>query len=229
MRHPFLLLGLAVSLAACDRPATETEATPTPKANEPTPQAPPTFNVRFETSRGSFVIEVHRDWSPNGVDRFHQLVSSGFFDNARFFRVLPGFVVQFGIHSDPSVASAWQSLTIPDDPVTQSNRRGTITFATAGANSRTTQLFINFQDNANLDGKGFSPFGMVKEGMNVVDSIYAGYGEQPDQNRIRTEGNAYLEREFPQLDFIRTVRVVPAAGGGGAAADPSARRDTSKS
>jgi peptidyl-prolyl cis-trans isomerase A (cyclophilin A) len=179
------------------------------------------FRVRFETSRGTFVVEAQRAWSPNGVDRFHQLVSSGFYDNNRFFRVVPGFVVQFGIHGDPSVARQWEQLAIPDDPVVQSNRRGTLTFATAGPNTRTTQLFINFADNLNLDAMGFSPFGRVIEGMDVVDRIHAGYGERPEQGRIATEGNAYLEREFPELDFIRTARVLPQT-----VADSTARPDS---
>jgi peptidyl-prolyl cis-trans isomerase A (cyclophilin A) len=148
------------------------------------------------------------------VDRFYELVASGFYDNVRFFRVLPGFVAQFGIHGDPAVAEAWEKMSIPDDPVVQSNKRGTVSFATAGPNTRTTQLFINYRDNPALDGMGFSPIGEVVEGMQVVDSLYAGYGEGPpdgrgpDQGRIRREGNSYLEREFPKLDYIRTARIV---------------------
>lgn len=185
-----------------------------PRPNQPAQPAPETFRVRFETSRGTFTVEAHRAWSPRGVDRFYELVASGFYDNVRFFRVLPGFVAQFGIHGDPAVAEAWEKMSIPDDPVVQSNKRGTVSFATAGPNTRTTQLFINYRDNPALDGMGFSPIGEVVEGMQVVDSLYAGYGEGPpdgrgpDQGRIRREGNSYLEREFPKLDYIRTARIV---------------------
>jgi peptidyl-prolyl cis-trans isomerase A (cyclophilin A) len=210
-------LSLVLAVAACDRPASETPAAdttagttqaPAPAAAEPAPRAPDVFRVRFETSRGVFVVEARRAWSPNGADRFHQLVTSGFYDNNRFFRVLPGFVVQFGIHGDPAVARQWEGLAIPDDPVVQNNRRGTVSFATGGPNTRTTQLFINYADNLNLDAMGFSPIGRVIEGMGVVDRIYPGYSERPDQRRITAEGNAYLEREFPELDFIRTARIV---------------------
>jgi len=175
--------------------------------------APDTFKARFQTSRGEFVIEANRAWAPRGADRFHELATTGFFDEARFFRVLAGFVVQFGINKDPVTAAKWRNEKIPDDPVTQTNARGTITFATAGPNTRTTQLFINLADNGRLDGMGFSAFGRVTEGMDVVDKLYDGYGEGapsgngPDQGRIQTEGNAYLERDFPELDFIRSVTV----------------------
>lgn len=185
-----------------------------PRPDQPAPRAPETFRVRFETSRGPFVVEAHRSWSPHGVDRFYQLVSSGFYDGVRFFRVIPGFVAQFGIHGDPAVAAAWENMVIPDDSVVQSNIRGTISFATAGPNTRTTQLFINYRDNVALDRIGFSPIATVIEGMDVVDSLYGGYGDGPpdgrgpDQGRITREGNRYLEREFPKLDFIRTARIV---------------------
>jgi peptidyl-prolyl cis-trans isomerase A (cyclophilin A) len=176
-------------------------------------KAPAVYQAKFDTSKGPFVVEVHRDWAPRGADRFYNLVKNGFYDNARFFRVIEGFMVQFGINGDPSVAGAWRDADIKDDPVKQSNERGTITFATAGPNTRTTQVFINFGDNAGLDGQGFSPFGKVVSGMEVVDSLYGGYGEGapngngPDQGRIQSQGNAYLEQDFPKLDFIKTATI----------------------
>jgi cyclophilin family peptidyl-prolyl cis-trans isomerase len=176
-------------------------------------KAPAVYQAKFDTSKGPFVIEVHRDWAPQGADRFYNLVKNGFFDNARFFRVIEGFMVQFGINGDPKIAAVWRDADIKDDPVKQSNERGTITFATAGPNTRTTQVFINFGDNAPLDGQGFSPFGKVVSGMEVVDSLYGGYGEGapngngPDQGRIQSQGNAYLEQDFPKLDFIKTATI----------------------
>jgi peptidyl-prolyl cis-trans isomerase A (cyclophilin A) len=183
-----------------------------PQANLKSPaalkeQAPATFNALFQTSAGDFVVEVHRDWAPNGADRFYNLVKNGYYDACRFFRVVPGFMVQFGINGDPAVQSAWRSANIPDDPVKQSNKRGNITFATAGPNTRTTQVFINFGDNAGLDGQGFAPFGRVTSGMNVVDKIFAGYGEQPNQGLIQTQGNAYLQKDFPKLDYIKKATI----------------------
>jgi peptidyl-prolyl cis-trans isomerase A (cyclophilin A) len=177
--------------------------------------APAMYKVDFDTSVGMFVVEVHRDWSPNGADRFYNLVKSGFYNDVRFFRVIPGFMVQFGIHGDPSVASVWQPARIQDDKVTQSNKRGYITFATAGPNTRTTQVFINFGDNAGLDSQGFSPFGRVTKGMDVVDKIYSAYGEGPprgrgpDQGRIQGEGNAYLTKDFPKMDYIKKAMIEP--------------------
>jgi len=160
------------------------------------------------------VIEVTRSWAPRGADRFYNLVRAGYFDDVAFFRVIQGFMVQFGINGDPRVNAVWQQARIPDDPVTQSNRRGAITFATAGPGTRTTQVFINFKDNAGLDGQGFAPFGRVTEGMAVVDQLYSGYGEGapqgmgPEQGRAQAEGNAYLRGSFPKLDSIKTARVV---------------------
>jgi peptidyl-prolyl cis-trans isomerase A (cyclophilin A) len=177
-------------------------------------EAPAEFQVRFETSRGDFVLLVHRDWAPLGADRFYNLARSGYFDGVRFFRVLTGFVAQFGMHGDPGVGKAWFDARIADDPVKHSNTRGTITFATAGPNTRTTQLFINFGNNNMLDGQGFAPFGEVIQGMDVVDALHAGYGEGPprgrgpDQGRIRNEGNAYLEKDFPQLDYVKSARIL---------------------
>lgn len=177
--------------------------------------APDSFRVAVETSKGNFTILVHRDWAPNGADRFYHLVQLGFFDDARFFRVLKGFMAQFGVNGDPRVSAGWEDLNIQDDPVKQSNKRGMVTFAQSSQpNTRSTQLFINYADNSNLDGMGFAPIGQVVEGMEVVDSLYGDYGEGapdgagPDQMRIVAEGNKYLEASFPKLDFIRTARIV---------------------
>jgi peptidyl-prolyl cis-trans isomerase A (cyclophilin A) len=177
--------------------------------------APAVFRARFETSEGNFVIEVHRDWAPQGADRFYNLVRAGYYDGVRFFRVISGFMAQFGIHGDPAVSAQWRARRITDDPVRQSNVRGAVSYAMAGPNTRTTQLFINFGDNSRLDGSGFSPFGQVVEGMEVVDRLYAVYGEGapngrgPDQSRIQAEGNAYLERDFAELDYVRKVTLLP--------------------
>ena len=177
-----------------------------------TEKAPETFKAQFDTTKGKFTIEVTRSLAPGGADRFYNLVKSGYFTDAAFFRVVPGFMVQFGIHGDPNVSAKWREATIPDDAVKGSNIRGTITFATAGPNTRTTQLFINFGNNAGLDGQGFSPFGKVTEGMDVVDKINSEYGENsPDeQGRIQNEGNAYLKKNFPNLDYIKSATIVPA-------------------
>src|SRR6185503_5259027 len=142
-----------------------------------TEQAPATYKANFVTTQGTFVITVTRSWAPIGADRFYNLVKNGYFDDIRFFRVVPGFMAQFGIHGTPAVSAAWQGARLKDDPVTKSNTRGMVTFATAGPNTRTTQLFINFGNNAGLDKQGFAPFGEVTKGMDVVDKIYNGYGE----------------------------------------------------
>jgi peptidyl-prolyl cis-trans isomerase A (cyclophilin A) len=182
-----------------------------PRINQ---QAPPTYRARFETSTGEFVVEVQRAWAPLGADRFYNLVANGFYDGARFFRVVPGFVVQFGIPGEPALSAAWAEARIADDPVRESNLRGRVTFATAGPNTRTSQVFINLADNPGLDRMGFAAFGTVVEGMEVVDNLYAGYGEGapmgggPDQARIRTEGNVYLEAEFPRLDYVVRATIV---------------------
>jgi len=173
-------------------------------------KAPADFKVRFTTSAGDFVVEVHREWAPNGADRFYNLVRNGYFTNAAFFRVVSGFIVQFGLSADPAVNKAWKTATIQDDPVVQSNKRGNIVFAMAGPNTRTTQVFINFVDNARLDHMGFAPFGSVVEGMNVVDKIYPVYGEMPQQDLITEQGDAYLKAHFRDIDRIKTARIVPA-------------------
>jgi peptidyl-prolyl cis-trans isomerase A (cyclophilin A) len=178
-----------------------------------TEKAPDTFKVDVDTTKGPFVIEVTRAWAPNGADRFYNLVKNGFFDQVRFFRVIPGFMAQFGIHGDPAVSAVWRSARIPDDPVKQGNKKGYITFATAGPGTRTTQLFINLVDNQALDGQGFAPLGRVVSGMNVVEKLYGGYGEGapsghgPEQGRVQMEGNAYLEKSFPKLDYIKTATI----------------------
>lgn len=185
---------------------------PVQQASHP---APDSFQVRFETSRGPFVVEAYRSWAPRGVDRFYELVQQNFYDGVRFFRVLPGFMAQFGINGDPKVNSRWRDSSIVDDSVTHSNKRGTVTFAKQSIpNSRSTQLFINYADNDQLDGMDFAPIGIVKSGMSVVDSLYSGYGEGapagngPDQTRMTEEGNVYLKNNFPKLDSIVTARVV---------------------
>ena len=178
-------------------------------------KSPESFKVKFETTKGNFTVEVTRSLSPNGADRFYNLVRSGYFKDVAFFRVIPGFMCQFGIHGDPKVSEAWRKAQILDDPVKGSNTRGAITFATGGPNRRTTQLFISFGNNSRLDSTGFSPFGKVTEGMDVVDKINGEYGEGapggrgPEQGRIQREGNAYLKKDFPNLDYIKSTTVVP--------------------
>jgi peptidyl-prolyl cis-trans isomerase A (cyclophilin A) len=206
---------LSVLPIACAKDSPQQSDSAAPDPSSATTAAPDSFRVAFETTRGNFVVDVFRDWSPRGVDRFHELVSSGYFSDVAFFRVLPGFVAQFGMHGDPDVSQRWMEKRIPDDPVVQSNKRGTIVFATAGPNTRGNQFFINFSDNTRLDQMGFSPFGRVVEGMSVVDSIYSGYGESPDQGRIAEEGNRYLKRNFPRLDYIKSARIVGAPRGPG--------------
>lgn len=178
-------------------------------------RAPDVFRARFATTQGNFVIEVRRSWAPNGADRLYNLIKLGVYDDTRFFRAIDGFMVQFGIPGDQRVAAQWRSANFPDDPVTQPNQRSFITFAQTGEpNSRSTQVFINYRDNLALDRSGFAPVGRVVEGMDVVDSLYKGYGEGapggegPDQSRIQLEGNAYLDKEFPKLDRILRTEVV---------------------
>jgi peptidyl-prolyl cis-trans isomerase A (cyclophilin A) len=178
-------------------------------------KAPDVFQAKFETTKGAFTIEVTRAWSPNGADRFYNLVKNGYYDECPFFRAVANFMVQFGVNPNPKLSMAWSSARIPDDPVKQSNTRGMITYAMGGPNTRTTQLFINFGDNSRLDGMGFSPFGKVTEGMKVVDSLYTGYGDMPSQGGkgpdptlIATQGIAYLQKNFPRLDYIKSATIV---------------------
>ncbi len=176
-------------------------------------QAPPIYQVKLDTSKGPVLIEVDREWAPNGADRFYNLVKNGFYDNARFFRVISGFMVQFGINGDPKISAIWREARIKDDPVRVSNRRGYITFATAGPNTRTTQVFVSYGDNSRLDDQGFAPFGRVLSGMKVLDALYSGYGEGapqgsgPDQGRLQAQGNAYLAKEFGNLDYIKKATI----------------------
>jgi peptidyl-prolyl cis-trans isomerase A (cyclophilin A) len=175
--------------------------------------APDVYKVNMDTSKGAVVIEVHRDWAPLGADRFYELVRSGYYDGARFFRVLPMFMAQFGIAADPQVTNKWKNSKIQDDPVKESNVKGMVTFATSGPNTRTTQMFINIADNVRLDGLGFAPIGKVISGIEAVESFYMGYGEGaprgqgPQQGLIEQQGNKYLEKEFPQLDYIKKATV----------------------
>lgn len=166
------------------------------------------FEAAFDTSKGRVVVAVHREWAPIGADRFYNLVKSGFFDDVRFFRVIPGQLAQFGMHGDPAVQGAWRDAVVEDDPVRHGNTRGTVSFASRGRNTRTTQLFINVRDNSAYDRLGFAPFAEVVTGMDVVDNLYSGYEERPDQGSIDAEGNAYLVREFPNLDYIKKAAVI---------------------
>jgi peptidyl-prolyl cis-trans isomerase A (cyclophilin A) len=230
----------ALLLAACGSGPT-TPLTPTASASAPEPtvtpppvagpavhhtaaeldpalakdKAPEVFAVRFTTTRGDFVVEVRRAWAPNGADRFYNLAKLGFFDDTRFFRAIDGFMVQWGISGDPQVTAKWRDANIPDDPPTQSNLRGMMTFAqTSQPNSRTTQVFVTYNNHPRLDQSGFTPFGKIVQGMDVVDSLYKGYGEGapdgkgPSQERVQNEGNAYLDKEFPKLDRILSTQVM---------------------
>ena len=220
--HLLCALGLftaAAMVQAEDARKDEKPSAASPGFTDPaklTEKAPEIFKAQFDTTKGKFTIEVTRSLSPNGADRVYNLVRSGYFKDVAFFRVVPGFMCQFGIHGDPNVSAKWRAAAIADDPVKGSNTRGTITFATAGPNTRTTQLFINFADNRNLDDMGFSPFGKVTEGMDVVDKINSEYGEGaprgrgPDQGRVQGEGNTYLKKDFPNLDYIKSATIVPA-------------------
>ena len=199
-------------------PASEPAAAPPAATTPSTPatlETPASFRVQFETSKGNFTVQVERAQAPNGADRFYRLVSEGFYDEVRFFRVIGGFMAQFGIHGDPAVNARWRAQPIQDDPVVGSNTRGAVTFAMSSQpNSRTTQVFINLVDNVNLDGIGFAPIGRVVEGMDVVDQLYSGYGEGapqgqgPAQGQIQSQGNAYLTQSFPLLDYVIRARIV---------------------
>jgi len=209
MKSAFLALLLCATVLAQTK--SDSKKSGPPKLLEPATlnaQAPETFQVKFVTTKGEFTVVVTRSWAPRGADRFYNLVRAGFFTDAAFFRVIPGFMAQFGISARPDVSQVWEPARIPDDPVTQSNTRGRITFATAGPNTRTTQLFINYGDNARLDGQGFAPFGEVTSGMEVVDQIYPGYREQPNQGAIQAQGKAYLDANFPMLDRITSATIV---------------------
>ncbi len=230
---PLVCSALAAAAFGCSKTETSAEAGDSGTKPKPSPapaagalldpaaakeRAPDSFKAKFTTTKGDFVVQVTRAWSPNGADRFYNLVKIGYYNETKFFRAIEGFMVQFGIHGDPAVNTKWRNAQISDDPrANQSNKRGYVTFAKSGApNSRTTQIFINYVDaNAKLDGMGFTPFGQVVEGMSVVDSLHKGYGEGspmgkgPDQSRVQSEGNAYLEKDFPLLDGVKRAEIVP--------------------
>jgi len=211
--------GAASTAAPAPVPAAAPAAAANPALLSPqtaTEKAPAVFKAKFSTTKGDFVVEVHRDWAPNGADRFYNLVKLGFYDGCRFFRVLDGFMAQVGINGDPTIQAKWRDANIPDDPPAgHSNSRGMLTFATGGPNTRTTQFFINFKDNSFLDNQGFPAFGKLVEGEAVIDQLYRAYGEGapggpgPDQTQIQTRGNAYLSEQYPNLDAIKTARIVP--------------------
>jgi peptidyl-prolyl cis-trans isomerase A (cyclophilin A) len=222
-----ILMGLAAGIA-CAQASSSTHSTATHHATTAVhrsllnpaslnQKAPDSYKAKFTTTQGDFVVEVTRSWAPLGADRFYNLVKNGFFTDASFFRVISGFMVQFGLSAKPPISAAWSKAPIPDDPVTQSNKRGYVTFATAGPNTRTTQIFINFGDNSRLDSDGFAPFGQVIEGMDVVDKLYSDYGEGapqgggPDQGQVEAKGKPYLDASFPKLDSIKTAVIVAPA------------------
>lgn len=210
-RHAVFLLCLL--LAGCSTPPKkEAAAEPDKKAPEKKADASPVgapklFNVKLETSKGPITIEVHRDWAPRGADRFYELVKDGYYNEARFFRVIPNFVAQFGLASTPAMTKKW-AKSIDDDPVAHTNSVGTVTFATAGRNSRDAQVFINLRSNQSLDSQGFAPFGKVSEGMAVVEKLYGKYGDGPDQEALTRRGNSYLKSSFPLLDYIKTATIL---------------------
>jgi peptidyl-prolyl cis-trans isomerase A (cyclophilin A) len=205
-------LALTVPSIAGAQAGPDTAKLKTPAAlNE---KAPDVYRAKFDTSKGAFIVTVHRAWAPLGADRFYNLVKNGFYDECRFFRVLDNFMAQIGMNGDPAVQRAWQTARLQDDPVKESNKRGYVTFAHAGPNSRTTQFFINFKDNGeSLDKQGFPPIGQVTTGMDVVDKLYSGYGEGaprgsgPAQGSIASEGNAYLTKQFPKLDYVKKATI----------------------
>jgi peptidyl-prolyl cis-trans isomerase A (cyclophilin A) len=216
---PITLSGQAQPAATKPAPAAQSKA-PAPKTGPSLlhpetmkAKAPDVYEVKFTTTKGDFVLEVTRAWAPQGADRFYNLVKNHFYDNASFFRVLPDFVVQFGLTGSPAVNKAWTNATIKDDPVVEKNLPGTITFAMAGPNTRTTQVFINFKDNSRLDPSGFAPFGKVTSGMDVVKQLYAGYEDAPTkhQDEITNQGKAYLDKTYPKLDSIKMATIVSPA------------------
>ncbi len=207
---------LTTLLAACGggekAPAGDTAAAApkaAPAGAPATAAAPDSFRVAFETTRGNFVVQVNRAWAPLGADRFYALINQQFYDGEKFFRVVPGFVAQFGLNGNPKVSAAWDDKTIVDDSVRHTNAKYTLTFADKGPNTRSYQMFLNLKDNGRLDGMGFAPIGAVVSGQAVVDSLYSGYGETPDQDMIQAQGNDYLEHLFPKLDGIKSVKIVP--------------------
>ncbi len=212
MRRQLLITGIAgIVLASVTLSAGQVDLNKKAKLRTPaalTEQAPATYKVNLDTSKGPIVIEVHRDWAPIAADRFFNLVKNGFYDDARFFRVVPNFMVQVGMNADPSLTRVWSGVTMKDEPTKQGNKKGYVTFArTSEPNSRGTQFFINYKDNAFLDAQGFAAFGQVTSGMDVAEKITAQYGEKPNQGQITSAGNAYLNKEFPKLDFIKSATI----------------------
>jgi len=210
--RPLLIAAACAVLAGCSSPEPPKKESAAAPAKKET--APDVFTVNLDTSKGPVAIEVHREWAPVGADQFYALVKTGFYDGDRFFRVVRNFVVQFGINGDPKVNRLWSNANLPDDPVKEHNRRGMVTYATAGPNTRSTQIFINLRDNsAALDKSGFAPFGKVTSGMEVVDSFYSSYGDMaprgqgPDATQIEVQGNDYLASHFPRLDYIKKATV----------------------
>jgi len=205
------LAALAVVVASATVVSAQVDLAKTAKLSNPSQlneKAPATYKAKFETTKGPFVVEVHREWAPLGADRFYNLVKAGFYDDGRLFRVIPDFMVQFGINGNTAVQSKWLNANLKDDPVKQSNKRGFITFATAGPNTRTTQVFVNYADNARLDRQGFVPFGEVVSGMDVLDKLFSGYGEKPNAgNAYLMKGNAYVTENFPKLDYIKKATI----------------------
>ncbi len=212
------LLATGLTGVAQDKPETKApETKPAAAASKAdltdpsklTEKAPDTFKAKFETTKGAFTVEVTRSLAPHGADRFYNLVKAGYFKDIAFFRVLPGFMAQFGMSADPKLTAIWNHASIPDDAVKGSNTRGTITFAQLPTpNSRGAQFFINFGDNSRLDRDRFAPFGKVTEGMDVVDKINSEYGESPDQNEIEHNGIDYLKKNFPNLDYIKSATIL---------------------
>jgi peptidyl-prolyl cis-trans isomerase A (cyclophilin A) len=196
------ILALTIALTGCSKPA--------PKVIV----VPDVYRAKFETSKGDFVVEVTRAWAPRGADRFHELLRMHYFDEGRFFRVLTGFIAQFGIHKDFDVHAKWRELVIADDPPREKNLRGTLAFAQSGPNTRATEVFINLKDNPDLDDQGFTPFGKIVEGIEIIDTLYSGYGELgpkgkgPDAGRSENEANEYIVPRFPQLDYIKRARLL---------------------
>jgi peptidyl-prolyl cis-trans isomerase A (cyclophilin A) len=209
-------IALLLTASACVADAPEPEAQVEPEIpvtqevafQSNKTEAADVYKVKLETTKGDVVIEVHPEWAPSGAEQFKKAVEAGVYNDARFFRVVPGFMVQFGIPGDPAKATEWRAKRIPDDKVTQSNTKGMVTFATAGPNTRTSQIFINYGNNQFLDSQGFSPFGKVVEGMDIVEKIESKHGESPDQGRIQSQGNAYLMKSFPELDYIKKATVI---------------------
>ncbi len=214
MRSRFIVGAAAIVLAATAVTFAQTDKSKLKNPAALTEQAPAMFKVDMDTSKGMVVITVHRDWAPIGADHFYNLVKNGYYDDVRFFRVLDGFMAQFGVNGDPAIDKVWMNANIKDDPVKQSNKRGFVTYAKSSApNSRSTQVFINYDDNKSLDAQGFAPFGEVTTGMNIVDKFYSDYGEGqpsgrgPDQGALHAGGNAYLAKSYPKLDYIKTATI----------------------